>query len=26
MELRDKDDMDFPDEVDTPFLDARKRF
>lgn len=26
LEERDKDDMDFPDEVDTPFKEARKRF
>ena len=26
IEERDKEDMDFPDEVDTPFKDARKRF
>jgi hypothetical protein len=26
LEERDKEDMDFPDEVDTPFKEARKRF
>ena len=26
VEARDREDMDFPDEVDTPFKDARKRF
>ena len=26
LEERDREDMDFPDEVDTPFEDARKRF
>lgn len=26
IEARDREDMDFPDEVDTPFKDARKRF
>lgn len=26
LEERDRDDMDFPDEVDTPFKEARKRF
>lgn len=26
LEDRDREDMDFPDEVDTPFKDARKRF
>lgn len=26
MEARDKEDMDFPDEVETPLKDARKRF
>lgn len=26
LEDREKDDMDFPDEVDTPLLEARKRF
>jgi pre-rRNA-processing protein TSR1 len=26
IEERERDDMDFPDEVDTPFSEARKRF
>lgn len=26
IEERERDDMDFPDEVDTPFTEARKRF
>lgn len=26
LEERDREDMDFPDEVDTPFKEARKRF
>jgi len=26
LEERDRTDMDFPDEVDTPFTEARKRF
>lgn len=26
LEARDRDDMDFPDEVDTPLNEARKRF
>ena len=26
LEDRDREDMDFPDEVDTPFKEARKRF
>jgi pre-rRNA-processing protein TSR1 len=26
LEERDRDDMEFPDEVDTPFKNARKRF
>lgn len=26
MEERDREDMDFPDEVDTPLKEARKRF
>ena len=26
LQERDKEDMDFPDEVDTPLKDARKRF